>query len=47
MWDVPEEQARHLSHGQLCPRCQHELHTFLTCGDDCDCPPCIIPGSAA
>ena len=47
MWDVPDEPRVHLSHDIPCPRCHHDLHTFLACGDECACPPCIIPGSAA
>lgn len=37
----------HLSHDLPCQRCGHGLHTFLPCGDHCDCPPVVLPGEVA
>ena len=48
MWDTAETTwgaALHLSHDLPCPSCGHELHTYLACGDDCACPPVVMPGS--
>jgi len=47
MWDKVTDSEQHLSHDLPCPRCGHEVHTFLACGDDCACPPALLPGSAA
>ncbi len=33
-----------LSHDMPCPRCGHAMHTYLACGDYCDCPPVVMPG---
>jgi hypothetical protein len=46
MWDTVQQNDTHLSHGLPCPRCGHELHTFLACGDNCACEPQFLPGSA-
>ncbi len=46
MWDKPEEHS-HLSHDLPCPRCGHGVHTYLACGDSCDCAPYFLPGSQA
>ena len=46
MWDTVQTNDTHLSHDLPCPRCGHELHTFLACGDDCACEPVVMPGSA-
>ena len=37
----------HLSHDLPCLNCGHGVHTFLPCGDTCDCPPVVLPGQAA
>ena len=37
----------HLSHDLPCQRCGHGVHTFLPCGDRCDCPPVVLPGEPA
>ena len=34
----------HLSHDMPCLRCGHAAHTFLACGDGCDCRPALMPG---
>jgi hypothetical protein len=48
MWDtVQEDRGLHLSRDLPCPRCGHAVHTFLSCGDDCQCEPFVMPGSAA
>lgn len=56
MWDTITDDQRsaatavhrgHLSHDLPCVRCGHGVHTFLACGDDCDCPPVVMPGSRA
>jgi hypothetical protein len=39
MWDTVETGSSHLSHDMPCPRCGHAPHTFLACGDTCDCEP--------
>ena len=42
MWDTVESQEHrsvHLSHDMPCPQCGHALHTYLECGDGCDCVP--------
>ena len=43
MWDTVQTNDQHLSHDLPCPRCGHEVHTFLACGDDCACPPALLP----
>jgi hypothetical protein len=35
-----------LSHDLPCLRCGHATHTFLPCGENCACPPSVVPGSA-
>jgi len=50
MWDTVdghEHRSEHLSHDRPCPRCGHALHTFLACGDTCDCEPVGVPGLVA
>ena len=39
MWDTVQTNAVHLSHDMPCPQCGHALHTYLACGDSCDCVP--------
>lgn len=34
-----------MSHFLPCPRCGHEVHTYLACSDTCTCPPVVMPGS--
>lgn len=48
MWDntLTVPRVDHLSHDFLCQTCGHGVHTFLPCGDDCDCPPVLMPGAA-
>jgi hypothetical protein len=45
MWDTVETSPAHLSHDLPCPRCGHGIHTFLSCGDGCECRPVVLPGS--
>lgn len=47
MWDTAHTPATHLSHDMPCPRCGHALHTYLACGDSCDCAPVAMPGLVA
>lgn len=47
MWDTVVENEQHLSHDMPCQRCGHALHTFLVCGDGCECRPQVMPGDAA
>jgi hypothetical protein len=47
MWDTVQTNAVHLSHDMPCPQCGHALHTYLACGDSCDCVPARIPGRVA
>jgi len=47
MWDTVQTSTVHLSHDLPCPRCGHAVHTFLECGDGCDCRPVQLPGSHA
>jgi hypothetical protein len=51
MWDTVEstvhQPRQHLSHDVPCPACGHAAHTYLPCDDFCDCPPTVMPGSAA
>jgi hypothetical protein len=49
MWDTAEshEQHEHLSHDMPCPQCGHALHTYLACGDACDCEPVATLGRVA
>ena len=44
MWDTVETNTVHLSHDMPCPLCGHALHTYLACGDSCDCVPAGVPG---
>jgi len=37
----------HLSHDLPCQSCGHGIHTFLPCGDGCECPPVLMPGQVA
>ena len=53
MWDTAvhspgaHSASEHLSHDLPCQRCGHAVHTFLACGDRCDCPPVQMPGHYA
>jgi hypothetical protein len=47
MWDTVQTSQHHLSHDLPCPACGHAAHTYLPCDDTCDCPPTVMPGSAA
>ena len=44
MWDTVQTNTMHLSHDLPCPRCGHAAHTYLACGDTCDCAsrPCRV-----
>lgn len=44
MWDTVQTNAVHLSHDMPCSQCGHALHTYLACGDTCDCEPASVPG---
>ena len=46
MWDTVETNAVHLSHDMPCALCGHAPHTYLACGDGCDCVPASLPGRA-
>jgi hypothetical protein len=46
MWDTVQTSADHLSHDMPCQRCGHAVHTFLACGDGCDCRPTLMPGES-
>ncbi len=37
MWDTVQVSREHLSHDMPCARCGHAMHTFLACGDGCEC----------
>jgi hypothetical protein len=45
MWDTVQTSDVHLSHDIQCPRCGHDLHTFLACGTDCACERVDMPGA--
>jgi len=51
MWDTVQDAvpagAHHLSHDMPCVRCGHGVHTFLACGDGCECQPALLPGESA
>ena len=47
MWDTVQTNDVHLSHDMPCTRCGHAAHTYLACGDDCDCRSSAVPGQAA
>ncbi|WP_165807074.1 hypothetical protein [Nocardioides currus] len=47
MWDTVQSTTHHLSHDIPCPRCGHGAHTYLACGDTCDCAPAPMPGGVA
>ena len=47
MWDTVQTNQVHISHDLPCPACGHAVHTYLPCDDTCDCPPTVLPGSAA
>jgi hypothetical protein len=44
VWDTVELSTTHLSHDLPCQRCGHAGHTYLGCGDGCDCEPAPAPG---
>jgi hypothetical protein len=44
VWDTVQTNDTHLSHDMPCVRCGHAAHTFLACGDGCDCQPALMPG---
>ena len=44
MWDTVQDLRDHLSHDMPCQRCGHAMHTFLSCDDNCDCAPALMPG---
>jgi hypothetical protein len=46
MWDTVQTSKQHLSHDLPCLHCGHAVHTYLACGDECACPPVVMPGSA-
>jgi len=43
MWDTVQVNDLHLSHDRPCHRCGHAMHTFLACGDGCECAPAVAP----
>jgi hypothetical protein len=47
MWDTVQTTPMLLCHDMPCAHCEHALHTYLACGDGCDCGPQIMPGLAA
>jgi hypothetical protein len=46
MWDTVPTSHEHLSHDMPCVRCGHATHTYLSCGDGCDCEPARMPGDS-
>ncbi|GAA1772902.1 hypothetical protein GCM10009795_018800 [Nocardioides hankookensis] len=46
MWDTVQTNAVHLSHDMPCTHCGHAPHTYLACGDSCDCVPAGVPSRA-
>ena len=44
MWDTVQTNETHLSHDMPCQSCGHAVHTFLSCDDNCDCNPPLMPG---
>jgi hypothetical protein len=46
MWDTIQTSSTHLSHDLPCLRCGHAAHTFLACGETCDCARTDMPGTA-
>jgi len=46
MWDTIETSLRPISHDMPCVHCGHALHTYLACGEVCDCRPQTLPGFA-
>jgi hypothetical protein len=46
MWDTVQTNEIHLSHDLPCMRCGHAFHTYLSCGDGCDCQPAVMPGDS-
>jgi hypothetical protein len=44
MWDTVPTSTDHLSHDMPCVQCGHAPHTYLACGDGCDCQPVAVPG---
>lgn len=52
MWDTAQHSENTnvrsfpMSHFLPCPRCGHEVHTYLACSDTCGCAPVVMPGSA-
>ena len=53
MWDTAVHSPgapgtfQHLSRDLPCPRCHHGVHTYLSCGEGCDCPPVRLPGHSS
>ena len=47
MWDTVRTTTHHLSHDMPCQNCGHAIHTYLVCGDNCNCKPAPMPGTAA
>jgi len=45
MWDTVQINEIHLSHDLACTGCGHAVHTYLACGDGCDCAPRLMPGA--
>ncbi len=47
MLDIDDRAGllEHLPHDLSCLSCSHPVHTYLPCGDACDCPPVVMPGS--
>jgi hypothetical protein len=41
MWDTVQTNDVHLSHDMPCQQCGHAFHTYLACGDACDCAPVL------
>jgi hypothetical protein len=39
MWDTVTDNVVHLTHDLPCLHCGHAPHTYLPCGDSCDCHP--------
>lgn len=44
MWDTVQTTPMALSHDMPCGSCGHAPHTYLACGDECECVPGTMPG---
>lgn len=47
MWETVPIVDVHMSHDLPCPQCGHPAHSYLPCGDACDCTRSAMPGAAS